>query len=229
MWTLRETSFGGRSGRYRLTRGKLLRCIDPLRRRYVEFPSELHFDNWLQFWMNPLALKLEPRLSSYPLAANDNPAVKFADLVIRWRDGSTELQVVAPKPTPIFEARMDAIRSTSNDPAITVILRTRDQIRQTRHLTECIERWRQAAALHVDRPLLSLSHQVLQAVPTSGCVELSLLSGAIQVPHTLCEMVAVLSRLHFSGDLTVSPGSYFYGVQTFIWRTERVFPTGLQC
>ncbi|WP_087686547.1 hypothetical protein [Pandoraea sp. PE-S2R-1] len=195
-----------------------MRCIDPLRRKYVEFPTELHFDNWLQFWMNPQALRLEPRLPSDPVAATDNPAVKLADLVIAWQDGSTELQVIAPKLTSTYGARIAAMKAAGGE-TFRITVRTRDQIRSQRSHIECLERWRQAAALHADQPLGELTRQVIDVVPTSGVIGLPRLSAAVEVPHTLTEIVAVLARQHYVGILSVSPGSYFYEVPTLISRT----------
>ena len=216
MWSFREHRYGGLHRRYREFNGGVLRCIDPLRREPIAFPTELHYENWLLYWAQPGVRRLQVGgLRLYCMHLGHRFSVR-PDLVVT--DHSEQIQIVMASSTPANEKRVQRLALVAKAHDLQWAARTRAEIRADPVLLSNLDRLRQCTTLNADdrAPAIErLVHDSLRAADSTTRGHLRQRMGP-HVPQSLLD--ATLLRLHAAGELSLELSAAPYGENTLVRR-----------
>jgi hypothetical protein len=216
MWSFREHRYGGLHRRYRDFNGGVLRCIDPLRREPIAFPTELHYENWLLYWAQPCVRRLQAGgLRLHCMHLGHRFSVR-PDLVVTAH--TEQIQIVMAVSTPANEKRVQRLALVAKAHDLQWAARMRAEIRAEPMLLRNLDRLRQCATLHVDdrAPAIErLVHDGLRAEPSTTRGHLGQRMG-LHLPQSLLD--ATLLRLHAAGELSLELSGAPYGENTLVRR-----------
>lgn len=199
---LELAGYGGLKKRYKVHRGGLHECMDPLSVATVSHGTELQFENYLLHWLDPAIQSLDYSLQPWECLDAGQRRTFKPHLVVRRR-GAVELQLVCRTETDLKAGLKHSHERVAKAHGAVFVLRTRAEIRASVPKLEHLKRLRQRATAVLHRPLDGLPQQALDLL-AAGPLRLADLRAQLGHDAQNHELDAALVKLCREGLVSLN-------------------------